>query len=198
MSDRRRAWARALYDAAPDSASREAFGKALEGLAGAMRSDHSIHEYLVDPSAPRDQKRRLLEAALPGASPSGAAADAKAAVFSRFCGLLAAKDRIALVPQIAVAYRTIRDAEEGIARVEIESAREAPTAVIDRIAAAWAARSGARTAVASSRVNPDLIAGYRLRSGSLRIDYSLAGRVERLRRELGRPLDTGSPVRGEG
>ncbi len=203
MSDRRRAWARALYDAAPDAASREAYGEALEGIAVAMRADAAIREYLVDPSMPRGQKRGLLEASLPApaSAPSGGGADAageRASVFSRFCGLLAGKGRIALVPHIARAYRAIRDADERIARVEIESAREAPAAVVERIAAAWAARSGARKAIASARVNPDLIAGYRLRSGSLRIDYSLAGRVGRLRRELGRPLDAGSPARGEG
>jgi len=200
VSDRRRAWARALYGAAPDSGSREDYGEALEGIALAMRSDASIHEYLVDPSAPRDRKRFLLEAALP-AAPSGGpegAAGARASVFSRFCGLLADKGRIGLVPHIARAYRAIRDADERIARVEIESAREASAAVVERIAAAWAARSGARKAFATARVNPDLIAGYRLRSGSLRIDYSLAGRVERLRRELGRPLDSRPPARGEG
>ncbi len=197
MSDRRRAWARALFDAAPDPASREAYGEALEGIAAAMRADAAVHEFLSDPSAPRDQKRRLLEAAL-AAPPGGGAAGARAAVFSRFCGLLADKGRIGLVSHIAAAYGAIRDAAEGIARVEIEAAREASADVVGRIAAAWAARLGARTAVATSRVNSDLIAGYRLRSGSLRIDYSLAGRVERLRRELGRPLDQREPARGEG
>jgi F-type H+-transporting ATPase subunit delta len=193
VSDRRRAWARALYDAAPDAAGRSAIADALDGIAAAMRADPGIHEFLEDPSVPREGKRRLLEAALPGAGAGGA--DGAAAVFGRFCGLLADKGRIALVPHIARSYRAIRDADEGIARVEVESAREVPAAVLDRIARAWASRSGAKSASAASKVNPDLIAGYRLRAGSLRIDYSLAGRLERLRRELARPL---GPPRGEG
>jgi F-type H+-transporting ATPase subunit delta len=197
VSDRRRAWARALYDAAPDAAGRSAIADALDGIAAAMRSDPGIHEFLEDPSVPREGKRRLLEAALSAPAPgaAGAGAGGAGAVFGRFCGLLADKGRIALVPQIALAYRAIRDADEGIARVEVESAREVPSAVLDRMARAWASRSGAKSAVAASKVNPDLIAGYRLRAGSLRIDYSLAGRLERLRRELARPL---GPPRGEG
>jgi len=200
VSDRRRAWARALYDAAPDSPSRAAFGDALAGVAAAMRADAGVHEFLVDPSASRDDKRRLLEAALSGADgPAGA-------VFGRFCGLLADKGRISLIPHIALTYRAIRDADEGIARVDVEAAREVPAGILDRIARAWAAYVGARTAAATTRVNPDLIAGYRLRAGSLRIDYSLAGRVERLRRELARPLGPssagagglGAAPRGEG
>jgi F-type H+-transporting ATPase subunit delta len=198
VSDRRRAWARALYDAAPDAAGRAAFGDALDGIAQAMRADRGIHEFFDDPSAPRAQKRLLLEAALPASA--GAAGTAAAEVFGRFCGLLADKGRIGLVPHIAPAYRAIRDADEGIARVEVEAARVMPAAALDRIARAWAAFSGARTATASSRVNPDLIAGYRLTAGSLRIDYSLAGRLERLRRELARPLGStsGGTARGEG
>jgi F-type H+-transporting ATPase subunit delta len=193
VSDRRRAWARALYDAAPDSGGRAAIGDALDGIAAAMRSDPAVHEFLEDPSVPRDRKRLLLEAALPAAG-TGASA-AASAVFGRFCGLLADKGRIGLVPHIARSYRAIRDADEGIARVEVESAREAPAAFLESMARAWAAYAGAKSAVAVGRVNSDLIAGYRLTAGSLRIDYSLAGRLERLRRELARPLE---PPRGEG
>jgi F0F1-type ATP synthase delta subunit len=62
---------------------------------------------------------------------------------------------------------------------------------LERIAAAWTANSGASTTMATVRLNPALIAGYRLRAGSLRIDYSIAGRLERLRREFARPLAKG-------
>jgi len=198
VSDRRRAWARALYEAAPDAASRAAYGEALDALAAAMQADLDLHEFLVDPAVSRGRKSSLLEAALaPG---SGVAVSSEgSAVFSRFCGLLADKHRIALIPQIARTYRAIRDADEKIARVEIESAREIPADVVERIARAWASYSGAKSAVATSRITPALIAGYRLRSGSLCIDYSLAGRAERLRRELARPLDiSGTSARGEG
>jgi F-type H+-transporting ATPase subunit delta len=197
VSDRRRAWARALYEAAPDSEGRAAFGDALDGIAAAMRSDRGVHEFFEDPSAPRRRKRELLESALPArAAGAGAGgADGAAAVFGRFCGLLADKGRIGLVPHIARSYRAIRDADEGIARVEVESVREAAAETLDGLARAWAAYTGAKSAVATGRVNSDLIAGYRLTAGSLRIDYSLAGRLERLRRELARPL---GPPRGEG
>jgi F-type H+-transporting ATPase subunit delta len=194
VSDRRRAWARALYDAAPDSEGRAAFGAALDGIAAAMRSDLGVHEFLEDPSAPRQRKRELLESALPARTAAGGA-DGAAAVFGRFCGLLADKGRIGLIPHIARSYRAIRDADEGIARVEVESVREAAAETLERLARAWAAYAGAKSAVATGRVNSELIAGYRLTAGSLRIDYSLSGRLERLRRELARPL---GPPRGEG
>jgi ATP synthase F1 delta subunit len=198
VSDRRRAWARALYEAAPDAAARAAFGAALESLAAAMRSDPELHEFLVDPGVSREQKKALLEAALVSKPDPGPSSGADA-IFSRFCGLLAAKHRIALIPQIARSYRAIRDADEKIARLEIESARELSTELVERIARAWAKFSGSKSTVATTKINPVLIAGYRLRSGSLCIDYSIAGRAERLRRELARPLEmSGTSARGEG
>jgi F0F1-type ATP synthase delta subunit len=95
----------------------------------------------------------------------------------------------------------MRDADEGIARLEVEAARAVDPAALDRIAKAWSLYSEAKTTRASVRINSALIAGYRLRAGSLRIDYSIAGRLERLRRELARPLGKASAsaqARGEG
>ena len=186
MPDRRRAWARALFLAAPDKASRAAFAGALEGLRVAVEADVRISNFLSDPSVAKADKTTVLGAAYGKAGNAGGAA-----VFQRFCSLIVDKGRISLLPQIARAYGEFRDADEGIARLEIEAARDLADAARDRLAAAWTVYTKANTTEASVRVNPALIAGYRLRAGSLRIDYSIAGRLERLRRELERPLRKG-------
>jgi F-type H+-transporting ATPase subunit delta len=127
-------------------------------------------------------------------------------VFARFCSLIVEKGRTHLLPQIARSYVAMRDLDEGIARLEVEAAREVDPAALDRIAKAWNAYSGALSTRTSVRLNSALIAGYRLRAGSLRIDYSIAGRLERIRRELAQPLGkpsaqaggAGGKARGEG
>jgi F-type H+-transporting ATPase subunit delta len=189
VPDRRRAWARALFLAAPDRESRSAYADALEALSGAIESDARIREFLTDPSADKKAKGSLLVSAL------GAAKGEGAAVFERFCVLLVEKGRIMLLSDIARSYGAFRDADEGLARLEVEAAREVDAAALDRIAKAWSAYSGAKSTRTRVRLNPALIAGYRLRAGSLRIDYSVAGRLERLKRELARPL---GQARGEG
>ena len=186
MPDRRRAWARALFLAAPDKASRAAFAGALEGLRAAVEADVRIGNFLSDPSVAKADKTTVLGAAYGSSGATGGAA-----VFERFCSLIVDKGRITLLPQIARSYGEFRDADEGIARLEIEAARDLADAARDRLAAAWTVYTKANTTKASVRVNPALIAGYRLRAGSLRIDYSIAGRLERLRRELERPLRKG-------
>ena len=186
MPDRRRAWARALFLAAPDKASRAAFAGALKGLRAAVEADVRIGNFLSDPSVAKADKTTVLGAAYGSSGATGGAA-----VFERFCSLIVDKGRITLLPQIARSYREFRDADEGIARLEIEAARDLADAARDRLAAAWTVYTKANTTEATVRVNPALIAGYRLRAGSLRIDYSIAGRLERLRRELERPLRKG-------
>jgi F-type H+-transporting ATPase subunit delta len=182
VPDRRRAWGRALLQAAPDAAMRAAYGEALDLLARLYVEDGRLRDYLRDPAFRKADKRDLLAAALRPPADE---------VFERFCGLIVDKGRAFLLPAIAAVYRRALDAEEGLCRLEIEAAREPDPATLGRIAEAWRKSSGSRRVAASVRVEPGLIAGYRLRAGSIRIDYSIAGRLERLRRELARPLGKG-------
>jgi F-type H+-transporting ATPase subunit delta len=195
VPDRRRAWARALFLAAPDRESRAAYGDALEGLAAAFEGLPRLRELLAEPASPRADKTAVLFAALAPTVPC-----ASAEVFNRFCSLLVEKGRSTLLPEISRSYSALRDVDEGRERLEIEAARAPDAAAVERIAKAWSAYSGAKSTQTAVRVNPALIAGYRLRAGSLRIDYSVAGRLERLRRELARPLgrNAGGTARGEG
>lgn len=181
MADRRRAWARALFDAAPDSARRRSYGEALDALAAGFAAEPRIRDFLRDPSVAKAAKAEFLASAI-------AAGDA---VFPRFCALLVEKDRTGILPAIARIYRGDLDRSEGVVRLEVEAARAVDPAILDRIGAAWARSVGALRAETKLRVSGGLIAGYRLRSGSVRIDYSVAGRLERLRRDLSAPLGRG-------
>jgi F0F1-type ATP synthase delta subunit len=211
VPDRRRAWARALFLAAPDGEARASFADALEALSAAIDGDALFREFLADPSAPKGAKATILASAIGltsasgggasgGAKGLGSAAEPGTAVFERFCALIVDKGRTALLPEIARSYGAMRDADEGIARLEVEAAREVDGEALKRIATAWTSYSGSKTTRARVRINSALIAGYRLRAGSLRIDYSIAGRLERLRRELARPLgaQASGAARGEG
>jgi F-type H+-transporting ATPase subunit delta len=198
VPDRRRAWARALFLAALDRESRAAYADALAAISSTIAAEPRFREFLANPSVAKDAKASILASAL-AADDRGHAKGSGAAVFERFCALIVGKGRAALLPQIARAYGAMRDSDEGIARLEVEAAREVDPDALGRIAAAWTSYSGSRTTQAKVKVNSALIAGYRLRAGSLRIDYSIAGRLERLRRELARPLVKSSgAARGEG
>jgi len=199
VPDRRRAWARALFLAAPDKGARAAYGEALEALASAVEREKRLREFIIDPSVAKEKKAAVLMAALRDLKGSPQA-ELSSAVFGRFCSLLVEKGRSPLLVEIARSYCVMHDADEGIERLEVEAARDVDGAALERIATAWTRYSGAKTTRTSVRMNPSLIAGYRLRAGSLRIDYSIAGRLERLRRELAQPLGKfpSGAARGEG
>jgi F-type H+-transporting ATPase subunit delta len=185
--------------AAPDKGARAAYGEALEALASAIEREKCLREFIIDPSVAKDKKAAVLMAALRDLKGSPQA-ELSSAVFGRFCSLLVEKGRSPLLVEIARSYCVMHDADEGIERLEVEAARDVDGAALERIATAWTRYSGAKTTRTSVRMNPSLIAGYRLRAGSLRIDYSIAGRLERLRRELAQPLGKfpSGAARGEG
>ena len=190
MPDRRRAWAAALFAAAPDEERRTAYCEALEGIAREMAGPRggALRDFLRDPDVAADEKAEALASAGPGAGRRPAGGEGADPVFRRFCGLLIEKGRASLVPAIAAAYRLALDRAAGVSPLEIEAAREVPEPVLRRLSEAWRKASGAAAVRATARVNPGLVAGYRLRSGSVLMDYSVAGRAARLGRELAKPL----------
>jgi F-type H+-transporting ATPase subunit delta len=97
--------------------------------------------------------------------------------------LVASKGRAGQLRGIAEEFDAIVDREQGRLQVELttayELAEDEASAIVSRIEEA----SG-RTVEATRSVDPDLIGGMILQAGSLRVDASVRGRLDRLRREL--------------
>lgn len=211
MADSRRAWARALLDAMPDGEARGRCAAALEAGAAVLGREgpgrESARAFFKDPALPRAAKAEALAALFPKAavggpgkagaagpaSDGGSAPDPAAAAFGRFASLLVGKGRARLLPEIAAAYRAIMDAEAGLVRIELASARPLAPEAAEAICSAFAAELGKPRFVLEASQDPALLGGFVLRAGSVRYDRSAAGRLERLRRELARPLGRGEP-----
>jgi F-type H+-transporting ATPase subunit delta len=100
-----------------------------------------------------------------------------------FVRLVAEKGRAAEIGEIADELDTLVAAEERILDVELTTAHELTDGEFGRILDRIEAQSG-RKVQASRRVDPDLIGGLVLQAGSMRLDASVRGRLERLRHEL--------------
>ena len=97
--------------------------------------------------------------------------------------LTAEKGRIADIEQIAAEFeRLVANAERRL-NVELTTAYLLRDEDAAELVAQIEAASG-RKVDATRRVDPDLIGGLVLQAGSLRVDASVRGRLERLRREL--------------
>jgi F-type H+-transporting ATPase subunit delta len=91
--------------------------------------------------------------------------------------------RAGLLRTIAEEYEAIVDREQGRLAVELTTAYELDDGEAAAIVSKIEHASG-RTVEASRSVDPDLIGGMILQAGSLRVDASVRGRLDRLRREL--------------
>jgi F-type H+-transporting ATPase subunit delta len=100
-----------------------------------------------------------------------------------FLRLLTEKGRIGEIDEIGREFERLCAADEGVLNVELTTAIELSeseaTAIVEQIETA----SGRRVE-ATRKVDPDLVGGIVLEVGSRRLDASVRGRLERLRREL--------------
>jgi F-type H+-transporting ATPase subunit delta len=104
-------------------------------------------------------------------------------LLSNFVRLAAEKGRIDEIDEIAREFDRLMAAEEGRLEVELTTAYELSESDAGSILKQIQEASG-REIEATRKVDPSLIGGFVLQAGSMRVDASVRGRIERLRREL--------------
>ncbi len=100
-----------------------------------------------------------------------------------FLRLIAEKGRGSEVRDIAAEFETLVAAGEGILDVELTTAQELSDDEFSEILARIEQQAG-RKVQATRSVDPDLIGGLVLQAGSMRLDASVRGRLDRLRHDL--------------
>jgi F-type H+-transporting ATPase subunit delta len=100
-----------------------------------------------------------------------------------FVRLVAEKGRASELGEITDELDSLVAAEEQILDVELTTAHELSDEEFGRILGRIEQQSG-RKVQATRQVDPDLIGGIVLQAGSMRLDASVRGRLERLRHEL--------------
>jgi F-type H+-transporting ATPase subunit delta len=100
-----------------------------------------------------------------------------------FLRLVAEKGRIGQIEEIAREFDRLMAREERRLNVELTTARELSDDEARDVLQQIGQASG-RKIEATRKVDPNLIGGFVLQAGSMRVDASVLGRIERLRREL--------------
>jgi F-type H+-transporting ATPase subunit delta len=100
-----------------------------------------------------------------------------------FLRLVAEKGRIGEIADIDRELDRLMAVEEGRLDVELTTAYELSEPDAKAILKQIQEASG-REVEATRKVDPGLIGGFVLQAGSMRVDASVRGRIERLRREL--------------
>ena len=168
-----RMYARALYEAAKEKNRLDAVREELGDFVEAQRQVPELRELLRNPQLDHRLKASALEELLGG----------EEELVRNFLLLLAEKNRAGEIEEIAREFERLVAEEEGILGVElttaVELSDEEARDVIDQIE-----KASGRKVEARRHVDPDLIGGLVLQVGSLRLDASVRGRLNRLRREL--------------
>jgi len=170
-----RRYAKALFDLTKDTPNRSAVASLLTGLGRELDERGALADACLNPRYPASAKRALL---LEAARRAGAGD-----IAAKFLGLLLKKNRLSFLSAIASAYQSLLDEEAGRRRVTVTSARALNQQEQDALTRKLESMTG-RTISMELTVDPGILGGLVIRSGSVSYDASLKGQLERLRRQL--------------
>jgi F-type H+-transporting ATPase subunit delta len=166
-----RRYAEALLALSPSERAVAELRVSLEKLAPVF--DRVTVAGLRDPSVPMKQRIAALSAALAG----------EPAAIRSLITLLLEADRIALMPQIALAFGDLVDRREGIAKARITTAVPLKESEQRELVGRLERESGRRLR-ATFAVDPTLIGGAKVQIGDHLIDSSVRAKLVALGRQL--------------
>jgi len=168
-----RIYAEALFEAAKDAGRLRQVHEALADFAQAAAESPELRAVLRNPQLESSAKAAILADLAGDEEP----------LLTHFLRLVAEKGRAAELEAIAKEFERLVAREERRLTVELTTARELSDeeaeAIVQQIE-----RAAGRKVEATRKVDPDLVGGIVLQAGSLRVDASVRGRLERLRHEL--------------
>jgi len=169
-----RPYAEALFAVARGGKdSLDAWQAALAEL-GALMSNADVAEVVVDPKLDHAQVKKLLTGMLKSPLPADGA---------NFLSLLIENQRLAVLPEVAVQFRQLKNAAEGVADCVIESAFPLSDAQVGDLVKGLSAKFG-RKLKPEVRVNPELIGGVRATVGDQVLDSSVRARLNDMQAAL--------------
>jgi F-type H+-transporting ATPase subunit delta len=168
-----RVYARALFDAALEEGRLEPVRDEVAQLAQAVAEVPELRELLRNPQLDPRAKAAALKEVLSGGED----------LVRNFVLLLADKGRAGIFEEIAREFERLIAEHEGVVHAELTTAVELSDKdardLLEQIE-----QAAGRKVEATRTVDPGLIGGIVLQVGSHRLDASVRGRLERLRREL--------------
>ena len=168
-----RMYARALFDAAQEAGRLEQVRADLGAFVDALDATSELQAFLENPQIDPPAKSALL----------GELTEGGEEIVRNFLRLIADKGRAGAAADMRAEFEALVDRSQGRIAVELTTAHELSddeaAAIVRRIEEA----SG-RSVEASRSVDPGLVGGLILQVGSLRVDASVRGRIDQLRRTL--------------
>lgn len=178
MKHRRAAasYAKALFAVANERDQTEVVRRELGDMAATFESDEHLRDVFARPWIPAMAKRAVATEVARRSGFSRLASD--------FLALLAERGRTDYLGTIEEKYQRLLDADLGRVRVHVRTVVPLTDAERGVLSGKLAAALGGRHAVLEEVVDPALLGGFIAESGSVVLDGSLEGQLERIRRRL--------------
>jgi F-type H+-transporting ATPase subunit delta len=168
-----RPYAEAVFERAKESGEFDEWSGALELLA-ATAADPQLAHHIANPNVPRDRVQDML---------LEIGADALSEEARNLVKLLAANNRLVVLPEIARLYDVLRTEQKGVRQVQVRSAYALSASQQKSLASALKKRLGEGVELLVEK-DPSLIGGIEIRADDLVIDGSVRGKLEKLATEL--------------
>jgi F-type H+-transporting ATPase subunit delta len=170
-------YARALLDVAVEESMAERAELDLAAFADLLAQHADLHRALTHPAVPAARKRALTGELTRRLATAGPVA--------KLLGMLADRDRLALVPDMLALYRERLMAHQRVVRAEVTTAEplapEQEASLRERLA-----RATGQTVTLTATVDPSIIGGVVTRIGSVVYDGSVAAQLAKMRERLER------------
>jgi len=169
-------YARAVLDVATkESADLDKTARELDEFIAFLTKQPTLEGLMLNPAVPAPRKRAAMEQItnLSGFSP----------IVSKLLVLLADRDRLGLLKDIAAAYRDFLAERQNVVRAEVTSAAPLSSERIQAIEQRLATVTGKRVAM-TTKVDENIIGGVVARVGSTVYDASIATQLKKIRERL--------------
>ena len=169
-------YARALFDVAlAEREDLDRVDRELSGLAALVRGNEALQRALSHPAIPAARKRAVLEQLL--------AHSPLTPMLSRVLLLLADRDRLVLLPELAEGYRSRLMDHRQIVRARVTTAVALPPDRVSALEQGLAAATG-RQVELKVDVDPAILGGAVARVGSTVYDGSVTTQLQKLKQRL--------------
>jgi F-type H+-transporting ATPase subunit delta len=169
-------YARALFDVAlAEGQDLDRIARELAGIVTLVSGNEGLARALTHQAIPAARKRAVVEALL-----SRSPVDI---LLARTLLLLADRDRLVLLPDLADAFRSRLMDHQQVVRAEVTTAMELPADRVSALRQGLSAATG-RQVQLEVRVDPSIVGGAVTKIGSTVYDGSITTQLARLKRKL--------------
>ena len=171
-------YAKALLEVASTEAPKggiEQVAEELDAFTALIRQNPALDRVLTNPAVPAPRKRAAVAelTQMAGVSP----------MVSKLLALLAERDRLVLLNDLAAIYRELLMDRQNVVRAEVTTATPLAADKIQAIEKGLAAVTGKRVSMIT-RVDKDIVGGVVARVGSTVYDASIATQLKKIRERL--------------